>query len=102
MNPSHRNRSLPAGNPLANALVVIVGVIAIGLSLVLGVVAFLALGSLFLVMAGIVGIRLWWAQRRSIRQAGRRPQGADPGTEIIEGEFRVITRDSSQSTDRQT
>ncbi len=99
MNSAHRNRPLPAGNPIANALVVIVGVLAIGLSLVLGVVVFIALGSLFLVMAGIIGIRLWWVQRKYGRQARRTAPGDPQRPDVIEGEFRVITRDSRHSRD---
>ena len=96
MNSQYTNRPIPVGNPLANALVVIVGALAIGVSLFLGMVVFVVLGSIVLVMAAIIAIRLWWFQwrmRKSIhgkraRQAAGTPDGA------IEGEFRVVSRDS--------
>ena len=43
------NRGIPAGNPIANALVVIAGALAIGASIVLGFFAFVVLGSIVLV-----------------------------------------------------
>ncbi|MGB5247853.1 MAG: hypothetical protein WBM54_03365 [Woeseia sp.] len=87
---------MPAGNPIANALVVLVGIVMIGLSLVLGVVAFVAIGSIVLVMAAIIGIRVWWLQRRLRKQgmhAPERPRPVDAETEVIEGEYRVVSRD---------
>jgi hypothetical protein len=94
LNQQYRHRQFPAGNPLANALVVIVGALAIGASFVLGVVAFVALGSIVLVLAGIVGIRIWWMNKRLKR---RFPEGVHqqaPGsvnTEVIEGEYRIVS-----------
>jgi hypothetical protein len=91
-----KSRQFPAGNPLANALVVIAGVFVIGLSIVLGIVAFIALGSVLLVLAGIVGIRLWWMTRKHRKQFGRKGREASAGTsssetvEVIEGEYRVV------------
>ena len=90
MDIRYKNRQLPAGNPLANAIVVVVGVLAIGLSLLLGVVVFVALASLFLVLAAIVGIRLWWARRKLRKAGGQRSQA---GIDVIEGEFRVVSRE---------
>lgn len=91
LNSWSRNRQIPAGNPIANAIVVVVGVLAIALSLVVGFFAFIALACLFLVVGAVVGIRLWWAQRRMNRRhrkdGDRRPDG------IIEGEYRVISRE---------
>jgi Flp pilus assembly protein TadB len=85
-------RQLPAGNPLANALVVIVGALAIGASLILGVAALIVLGSVVLVFAALVGIRVWWFNRRLARQvkSASRDAGVQQ-TEIIEGEYRVIS-----------
>ena len=87
VNSRYRNTRFPAGNPLANALVVVVGVLAIGLSLVVGFVAFVALAGLFLVLAAVAGLRLWWQARRH----GRRPAGRRD--DVIEGEFRVVSRE---------
>jgi membrane protein implicated in regulation of membrane protease activity len=83
---------LPAGNPLANALVVIVGALAIGASLILGVAALIVLGSIVLVFAALVGIRVWWFNRRLSRQVKTANRDTDARqTEIIEGEYRVIS-----------
>lgn len=94
MNPYDQSRKLPFSNPLANALVVFVGALAIGASILLGFVAFLALGSLLLVLAAIVGIRLWWFNRKLRRQGHADPHSpnVEPTVrvEVIEGEFRVV------------
>jgi len=91
------HRSFPAGNPIANALVVIAGIIVIGLSLVLGFIMFVALGSLLLVLGAIVGIRVWWLNRRLKKQAGQ--SGAATrhyeSIEVIEGEFRDVSGSKS-------
>ena len=89
----YRGRKYSFSNPLANALVVLVGILAIGASLVLGFIAFVTLGSLVLILAAIVGIRVWWFKRR-LRRAGRDadPRPASPGqVEVIEGEYRVVS-----------
>ena len=93
-----RHRSFPAGNPLANALVVIVGALAIALSFILGVVAFVALASVLLVLAAIVGIRIWWLNRRLARSAKRNSEAAQ--VDVIEGEYRVVTDDDDPAVPR--
>ncbi len=94
-----RHRQFPASNPLANALVIIVGVLVIAVSLVIGVVAFVALLAAAIVMAGVIGARVWWLNRRP--GAGRKKpvnQARKPGAgaEIIEGEFRVVTHEKDR------
>ena len=64
MKYSSLNRGIPAGNPIANALVVIVGALAIGASIVLGFFAFVILGSVILVLGAIIALRVWWFNRR--------------------------------------
>ncbi|MGI9271053.1 MAG: hypothetical protein ACR2QT_04710 [Woeseiaceae bacterium] len=80
------------GNPLANILVVIVGAIIIGVSVVLGFFAFLALSAIILVAAAVIGVRVWWAQRKM-------PKNAEPAAsvdgEFIEGEFHVVKKDKN-------
>ena len=101
MNAYNKQRQVPLGNPLANVLVVIVGALAIGVSLVLGFFAFLVLGSIVLVMAAIIGIRLWWFQRQMRKNSARsphRPDSAAPGG-IIEGEFKVVSGDTRRDPD---
>ncbi len=88
---------MPAGNPIASALVIVVGTLAIGASILLGFLAFVVFGSIILVIAGIVGMRLWWFNRQLRKNAGGRyaaaaRRGAANGA--IEGEYRVIHQDS--------
>lgn len=99
MNQQFKQRQFPAGNPLANALVVVVGVIVIGVSFILGVVAFVALACALLVMAAIIGVRLWWLNRRfSGRAKGTAKQNDGNGNRnsVIEGEYRVERSDSDR------
>ena len=103
MNQQFKHRQFPAGNPLANALVVVVGAVVIAVSFVLGVVAFVALASAVLVMAAIIGVRVWWLNRKiGARQKNHvnQKRTSATGAEIIEGEFRVVgpdkDRDSTQ------
>ena len=86
-------RGFPAGGPIASALVIIVGSLVIAASIVVGFFAFLFLGSLLLVLATIVTIRLWWIRRRTAK--GPSPgastgPGADGTPRTIEGEYRVV------------
>jgi uncharacterized iron-regulated membrane protein len=84
---------IPTGNPLVNALMIIVGVLALGAMLVLGVVAILAVASIVIVLAGIVGIRVWWHRRKLKR--GSSSSGPDGGRSadlrVIEGEYRSLS-----------
>ncbi len=91
---SSANRGFPAGNPIANIFVVVVGVLAIGVSIVLGFVAFVVLGSIVAVLAAIVGLRLWWFNRKLRRRPETtRPNESTAGGGVIEGEFHVIESD---------
>ena len=90
------------GNPLANVLVIIVGALAVGASIVLGVVAFVTLGSLVLIMAAVIGIRLWWMNRKIRKEfaSGERSRPAKPGgIDFIEGEFKVVTKNKQNDSD---
>ena len=88
------NRGIPAGNPIANVLVVIAGALAIGASIVLGFFAFVVLGSIVLVLGAIVGLRVWWFKRKLRNQPGmaQRQDPAPPGG-VIEGEYHVVKGD---------
>lgn len=96
-----RHRQFSASNPLANALVIIVGVVVIALSLVVGVVAFVALLAAAIVMAAVIWIRVWWLNRKlgggqkiHVNQARKTATGA----EVIEGEFRVVSHDRERDS----
>ncbi len=56
MNPYYQSRKMPFNNPIANALVIVVGALAVGASLVLGFIAFIGLASLLAVLAAIMAI----------------------------------------------
>ena len=60
---TYTNRGFPAGNPIANILVIIAGAIVIATSLVIGFFAFVVFGSAMLILASVVGIRLWCLRR---------------------------------------
>jgi predicted lipid-binding transport protein (Tim44 family) len=88
-----------AGNPIANILVVIAGALVIGASIVLGFFAFVALSAIVLVSAAIIGIRVWWLNRKISR--GRPASGSQPQRDasrgVIEGEFKVIDKDHGET-----
>jgi hypothetical protein len=90
------NRSFPAGNPIANALVIIVGVLAVGASVVLGFIAFVILACLLSIFAAVIGLRLWWFNRK-LRNGQQRQTDFSRSAEdrsVIEGEYRVEDRSS--------
>ena len=99
-----KSRQLPYDNPLANGLVVVVGVLAIALVFVVGLFAFLALAGVVIVLAAIIGVRAWWQGTASgihkpggAKGGGQPPKG-DPG-QVIEGEF-VVVPDRTKSARR--
>ena len=90
MKYSSANRGFPAGNPLANIFVIIVGTLAIGASVILGFFAFVIVASVLLIMAAVVGLRVWWFNRRmSRRPPGGQQHKSTPGG-VIEGEYKVV------------
>ena len=94
-------RGLPAGNPIANTLVVIVGALAIGASIVLGFFAFVVLGSILLVLGAIIGLRVWWFNRRLNREMQRAGTSNDTNTSgVIEGEYTVVRVRQRERSDR--
>ena len=93
MRYSSLNRGFPAGNPLANVLVIVVGTLVIAASIVLGFFVFVILGSALVVLAAIFGVRVWWLRRRMARSAGYASSARRAGTarrETIEGEYHVV------------
>lgn len=97
MKTSSIKRGIPAGNPIANVLVIIVGALAIGASVVLGLVAFVVLGSIVAVLAGVIGLRLWWFNRKLAKQSRRASGGAGSAESgVIEGEFHEVSIDTGR------
>ncbi len=90
MHKIHIKSGLPSGNPLANVLVVILGAIIIGVSVVLGFFAFLALSAIILIAATVIGVRVWWAGRQ-------KPEKVQPDG-VIEGEFHVVNKDKNSQS----
>jgi tellurite resistance protein TehA-like permease len=104
VNQHFRNRQFPAGNPLANVLVVIVGIIVISLSLALGFVVFIGIAGFMLVMAAIISVRAWWLKRRFGAQKGGGQVNSTSRREIhrvIEGEYHEVRQRNSGSEDSQ-
>lgn len=102
MNQQFRHRQFAAGNPLANLLVVIAGIIIIAISLALGFFVFLGMAGFVLLMAAVMSVRGWWYRRRfASKTAG------DGGTrretmvhkQIIEGEYREVRRSNQGPPD---
>ena len=88
------NRGFPAGNPIANIFVIIVGALAIGASIVLGFFAFVIVGSIVLIMASIIGLRVWWFNRKMRGQMPPDGESANaPRGGVIEGEYQVVADD---------
>lgn len=86
---------VPAGNPLVNALMVVVGIVALGAMIVLGVVAFLVVASILVVLAGIVGLRLWWMGWKLRKSRGNAPERFR-AERVIEGEYRKVPNESER------
>ncbi|MGI9202117.1 MAG: hypothetical protein ACR2QL_13725 [Woeseiaceae bacterium] len=92
MQKIHIKNASFGGGPLANVLVVIVGAIIIGVSLVLGFFAFLALSVAVLIAAALITVRSWWLGRKTPDSAAPRPTESH---EFIEGEFHVVKKDKN-------
>ncbi len=99
MRQSSANGGFPAGNPIANVLVIIAGALVIGASIVLGFFAFLILSAIVLVSAAVVGLRVWWLKRKMAKDSG------GSGTQemrrrridVIEGEYRVVGKERDET-----
>ena len=92
MQKIHIKNASFGGGPLANLLVVIVGAIIIGVSLVLGFFAFLALSVAVLIAAAVITVRSWWLGRKRPHAADQRSTESD---QFIEGEFHVVKKDKN-------
>jgi predicted lipid-binding transport protein (Tim44 family) len=99
LRPSSIKSSFPAGNPIANALVVIAGALIIGASIVVGFFAFIALTGIVLVTAAVIGIRVWWLKRKMQpgSPSGDVNRSRQTPTGVIEGEFKVVKKDHDEA-----
>lgn len=100
MNQQFRHRQFPAGNPLANVLVVIAGLVVMSLSLALGFFVFLAVASFVLVMAVAMSLRNWWRRQRFGEGRAGPSRGKGPDVrrvpQTIEGEYREMPPDDER------
>jgi len=93
LNKQFRHRQFTAGNPLANVLVVIGGIIIIAISLALGFFFFLGMAGFVLLMAAIMTVRSWWNRRQFGRKSPPEQEIRRETTvrrQIIEGEYREV------------
>ncbi|MDH3533659.1 MAG: hypothetical protein OEO82_12070 [Gammaproteobacteria bacterium] len=99
MRYTYSKREFPGSNPLANALVIVAGALVIGVSVVIGFFTFLALSALILVSAAIIGVRIWWLNRKLRAQPQADAVGSQPtkSAGVIEGEFYVVREDSDEA-----
>lgn len=73
----------------------VVGALAVGAAIVLGFLAFIVLAGIVAVLAGILGMRLWWFNRKlrknsTTQNVGSRASARDL-SKVIEGEYRVVS-----------
>ena len=87
-----------SGNPLLQALSLLVFAVLLVGAVIMGAVVFAALLGLAVVAALVLSVRGWWL-RRTLR--GRGPFDGDPpppgqakGARLIEGEYEVIDADA--------
>ena len=93
MNQQFRYRQFPAGNPLANILVVIAGILVISLALTVGFFVFLGVAGFVIFMGIVMSVRGWWYRRRfgsSRGQQGARETRVRETHQIIEGEYHEV------------
>lgn len=101
MRYTYIKKDFPGGNPIANVLVIIAGALVIGISIVLGFFALVALSAVVLVSAAIIGVRVWWLNRKlragTAKTAASPGGGTDSSPDVIEGEYRVVSDDRDKA-----
>ena len=102
MRQQFKRRQFTTSNPLANVLVVIVGIIVISLSLALGFVVFIGMAGFMLVMAVVISARAWWLSKRfGAPKGGEQTQDSARREthRIIEGEYHEVRSRRSDRDD---
>ena len=95
-----------SGNPLLQALSLLVfGVLLVG-AVIMGAVVFAALLGLAVVAALALSVRGWWL-RRTLRgrgpfDGGPEPPGQAKGARLIEGEYEIIDADGKADEGRRS
>ena len=101
MRQTYLKGQFPAGNPIANVLVIIAGALVIAVSVVLGFFAFVALSAIVLISAAVIGIRVWWLSRKlkaaAPAAASESANSTSDSTTVIEGEYRVLDGDDDKT-----
>ena len=93
MNQQFRYRQFPAGNPLANILVILAGILVISLALTVGFFVFLGMAGFVLFMGIVMSVRGWWYRRKFGRSRAEETTGETRVREthqIIEGEYHEV------------
>ena len=94
----------PAGNPFTRLLAGVVGVLALAGAAFFGLFLFAAVIAVGLVAWAVIGLRLWWLQRR-LRSAGARAENRfaeaaeHTGREdrsVIDADYEVVSRDQDE------
>jgi hypothetical protein len=108
VNSNFNNRQLPGNSPFANVLVVVLGAVAIAVSFVIGIVAFVALAAAVLVLGAIIWIRIWWIGVHTRKYGGKQTRSESfrdaqsENNSVIEGEFHVIPAKKGEDNSSQT
>jgi hypothetical protein len=97
-----------SGNPLVQALWVVVGVVVLVAAVVMGALVLTVLLGLGVVAAAVVAIRVWWLRRKLEREgAFNAPHAPTDGSaephepRLIEAEYTVVNeRDAPEADER--
>lgn len=86
------------GNPIANALTIVFGVLAFVVAFSFGIVLLGIFLAVIAVLASIVSVRVWWFRRKLRGQFARSGAPAPPTSKgaTIETEYEVLKDDPDQ------
>lgn len=89
-------RQLP-GNPIVNAVTIVLGIAALGVAAVFGFVLFGAFLIAAAVFVSVISLRLWWLRRKLAKSGGAGRHSAargtarrDDGSVLIDVEYEVL------------